>query len=189
MFFHGQGGLIVAFETMTRPRITPMSRYPTPVQTVRYGQHVSVDDRYLNAVAYPSGGGMGHALWVISDDTHRIGYASHLNVVSESTEPGSTGGGASYALEFEPGTLRGLSALVLGAGCTSGQRRVAAEVDGGRRQEAADSPSVWRIPVVGGADDGPGGLPQGPSNPRLHLPAGPLREDVVPIQDLSLIHI
>ena len=42
-----------------------------PPQGLRYGQHVSLDDMYLGGVAYPSGSGIGHALWVISDGIHR----------------------------------------------------------------------------------------------------------------------
>ena len=34
---------------------------------MRYGQHVSIDGAQLTAVSYPSGSGLGHALWVIDD--------------------------------------------------------------------------------------------------------------------------
>ncbi|GAX81329.1 hypothetical protein CEUSTIGMA_g8760.t1 [Chlamydomonas eustigma] len=80
------------------------------VEAVRYGQFVSIDGMNLQAVAYPSGGGMGHALWVISDETHRIGYASSLAP------------GPNLSLDLEPGTMSGLSALVLGSPALQGCR-------------------------------------------------------------------
>lgn len=41
------------------------------MQAVRYGQLVQLDGYELTAQAFPSGSGLGHALWLISDSSRR----------------------------------------------------------------------------------------------------------------------
>lgn len=109
---------------------------------------------------------MGHALWVISDGTHRLGYASHLALAPEPMQPGADGSCSveSYALEFEPGTLRGLSALVLGPGAVAGGQRpvaVAPGATGYREPPPGEPPSV----VDPRTRDPQGKLPDAPEDP------------------------
>ena len=158
---------------------------------------------YLNAVAYPSGGGMGHALWIVSDSTHRIGYASWLAPTPEPGASGASGAGTGaggeggegggFALEFEPGTLAGLSALVLGPGCSrcqqqQQQRRPLPLSVGPRRGGAAPVPqpaAALIAPHPSGLGLGQAPLPGQPSVSEAGLP-GPLSgpEDALPLLDV-----
>ena len=140
---------------------------------------------YLGAVAYPSGSGVGHAAWVISDGTHRLGYASRLGLALAafrhppfSRPPANSGKGRAsgsgqaaaaaansmhnrhssattaadprfLALEFEPGTLSGLSALVLGPGCLQHPPGQAAKAGAARAAGAAGE--VGAVTAVGAA--------------------------------------
>ena len=144
---------------------------------------------------------MGHALWIISDSTHRIGYASWLAPTPEQGASGASGTGAGagtgggggegggFALEFEPGTLAGLSALVLGPGCSRHQQQRSLPPSvGPRRGGAAPVPqpaAALIAPHPSGLGLGQAPLPGQPSVSEAGLP-GPLSgpEDALPLLDV-----
>ncbi|KAG1676917.1 hypothetical protein FOA52_014793 [Chlamydomonas sp. UWO 241] len=86
------------------------------VTPVRYGQSVSLDGTYVSAVAFPSGGCMGGALWVVSDGTRSIGYASRLGVSEQQR----------WWTELQADALSGLHALILAPGAVTGAQQAAA---------------------------------------------------------------
>eukprot|EP00798_Chlamydomonas_sp_ICE-L_P030015 gene30015-18091_t len=77
------------------------------VKTVRFGQLVEIDGVGMTATAYPAGSGLGHCLWVITDNSgNRLGYVSDLHWPES---------GCSKALEVS--CLHKLNVLIAAPGC------------------------------------------------------------------------